>query len=187
MLSNISWYEYFTACGVLLILYYLFVPFVFYNKELGRLINGKGSATAKASPLSPVTSNLMGAIQENETGLPEKTPHQPETFSNRSLEFTDENISYPEYEHEAAVSETFDELERLSVRLQSVMESYGKKGNRIELTEKLRREVVAFSAGRDMANFKEAINLFIKEQCIEICHTRMEPADIKAIWSREMR
>ena len=171
---------------MLLIIYYLVILFVFFNKEISGLLNGKKVTQANIYAPTGLQTNLMGAIQETSIPASEPQPDKPEAISTQTLEFSEEDNPPDAYENESAISETLDELEQLSIRLRAIMEGYGRKANRTELTEKLRRELAGFSARVNPESFKEALNRFIKDQCLTICDIRMEPADIRLLWSKEM-
>lgn len=186
MLSHLTWQTYLTSCGILLATYYLVILLFFFNKEIGILISGKKAASVNLQAHTGLQTNLMGAIQESPTIAQEPEPDVPEEVSTQALEFSEDNNPPDAYENESALSDTLDELEQLSIRLRSTMESYGRKANRTELTEKLRRELAEFSARVNPDSFKEAVNQFIKDQCQTICGIHIEPADLKLIWSKEM-
>ena len=186
MLSHISWQQYLTAVGLATLAYYLIISLLFFKKELLRLLTGNKPGSPLMPFTAPTSVNLMGPIQEF-TGEPanesEQGAAEPESLSGQSLEFSPDDNLESAYTDEAAVSDTFDELEQLSIRLRLLMEKSGSKANRTELTELIRKELAAFSASVNPENFKEAVNRFVKHQCMEICHVRIEPADLKFIWS----
>jgi hypothetical protein len=184
MLSHFTWQQYLAAIGFAALAYYLVVLWLYYKKELIRLITGK-KAIIQIKPFSTTSSpNLMGAIHEKADTSPE-SPEQikeEETISGKSLEFYPDE--YPdEDDNQAAISDTFDELEQLSMRLRLLMDNSGKKANRTELTQRIQKELAAFSAKTNPENFKEGINRFVRQQCKELCNVQIEPADLKVIWS----
>lgn len=184
MLSNITWQQYLTVIGIATLVYYLIITWLFYRKQISRFLRGKGSQT----PLQPLNAtappNLMGAIQEDTQSAPAENTEPPsETASNQELEFAPDD-DYADAElNEAYISDAFNELEQLSMRLRAIMEKSGKKANRTELTQKIREELAVFSVRVNTENFKEAINRFLKQQCKELCNVQIEPADLKVIWS----
>lgn len=184
MLSHFTWHAYLTSCGVLLTIYYLVIALVFFNKEISRFLSGRRVVQTNISPSPVLQTNLMGTIQETPAPTPE--PNETEVISSNALEFSEDDNPPDAYENESALSDTLDELEQLSIRLRAIMESYGRKANRTELSEKIRRELMEFSARVNPESFKEAVNQFIKDQTLSICNIRMEPADLRLIWSKEM-
>jgi hypothetical protein len=187
MLSHISWQQYLTAAGILIAAYYLLATLVFYKKELIRLLTGKRLTAPLNSFSATIPANVMGAVQEDPEILPEiaeQETSEPEILSNRSLEFYPDDNPEDAYPDEAAISDTFDELEQLSMHLRLLMEESGRKVNRTELTAKIQKELTLFSAKTDPENFKEAINRFVRQQCKELCNVQIEPADLKFIWSK---
>lgn len=185
MLSHVTWHEYLTGCGGLMVAYYLVILLLFYNKQITQILFGKKSGPSNLYAAPGLQTNLMGAVQET-SAVPEEETDKPENVPSQSLEFSEDDNPPDAYEDEAAISDTFDELEQLSIRLRFIMESYGKKANRTELTEKIRRELAGFSSGVNPESFKEAVNQFIKEECQVICNIRIEPADFRLIWGKEM-
>ncbi|TAM97117.1 MAG: hypothetical protein EPN39_12005 [Chitinophagaceae bacterium] len=185
MLSHVTWQQYLTGCGGLMVAYYLVILLLFYHKQIIQILSGKKSSPSNLYASTGLQTNLMGAVKETSTDVNDEAPDKPENISSQSLEFS-ENNPLDAYENEAAISNTFDELEQLSIRLRAIMERYGKKANRTELTEKIRRELAGFSFKVNPESFKEAVNQFIKDQCHLVCGIRIEPADLKLIWGKEM-
>lgn len=185
MLSHVTWQQYLTGCGGLMVAYYLVILLMFYNKQIIQILSGKKSSPSNLYASSDLQTNVMGAVQET-SAVPEEETDKPENVPSQSLEFSEDDNPPDAYENEASISDTFDELEQLSIRLRAIMERYGKKANRTELTEKIRRELAGFSSEVNPENFKEAVNQFIKEECQRICGIRIEPADLKLIWGKEM-
>jgi hypothetical protein len=185
MLSHVTWQQYLTGCGGLMVAYYLVILLMFYNKQIIQILSGKKSSPSNLYASSDLQTNLMGAVQEASADVPDEAPDESENIPSQSLEFSEDNPP-DAYENEASISDTFDELEQLSIRLRATMERYGKKANRTELTEKIRRELAGFSSEVNPESFKEAVNHFIKEECQRICGIRIEPADFRLIWGKEM-
>jgi len=184
MLSQFTWQQYLAAIGIATLAYYLVVLWLYYKKEFIRLISGKKAIGQYKTFAAATPPNLMGAIHEETDTSPVslKQETEEETISGKSLEFYPDD--YPdEDDNQAAISDTFDELEQLSMRLRLLMENSGKNANRTELTQKIHKELSAFSAKTNPENFKEAINRFIQQQCKELCNVQIEPADLKVIWS----
>lgn len=187
MLSHISWQQYLTATGILIAAYYLIVTLIFYKKELVGLLTGKRATAPFNSFSATVPPSLMGAVQEAPEVLPatpEPETSEPEILSNQSLEFSPDDNPEDAYPDEAAISDTFDELEQLSMRLRLLMEESGRKANRTELSAKIQKELAVFSAKVNPEDFKEAVNRFVRQQCKDICNVKIEPADLKFIWSK---
>lgn len=185
MLSHFSWQQYLAAIGIATLAYYLVVLWLYYKKELIGLITGKKAVTQLTTFTAAPAPHLMGAIREGTGNSPETSEETPEEeiISAKSLDFSPDNYPDDDYDDRAAISDTFDELEQLSIRLRSLMENSGKKANRTELTQRIQKELTAFSAKTNPENFKEAINRFVRQQCKELCNVQIEPADLKVIWS----
>lgn len=184
MLSNITWQQYLTAVGIATLAYYLIITWLFYRNQVFRFLSGKGSHAPLQALNASAPPNLMGAIQEDTESAPAEDAESPsETTSNQDLEFAPDEDYADDELNEAYISDAFNELEQLSMRLRAIMEKSGKKANRTELTQKIREELAVFSARVNTENFKEAINRFVKQQCKELCNVQIEPADLKVIWS----
>lgn len=183
MLSSISWQTYWTVTGIMIAAYYLFVLAVFYQKEILAFLTHKPSDNDTDLPPLPATS-VMGKIQEQEEEG-ETVAESPETMSTENLEYDDDVYPGDFYEEEASDKEAFDALEQFSKELQSLMDGYGKKGNRTELVMLIQNELMIFSAANDTQLFKETLNDFITEQCRTRCNIRLEPADIKTLWLKD--
>lgn len=185
MLSHFTWQQYLATIGFASLAYYLVVLWLYYKKEFIRLITGKKAVTQLKTVAAAPPPNLMGPIREETGNSSESTEEttEEEIISAKSLEFSPDNDPGDDYYDQSAASDTFDELEQLSIRLRSLMKSSGKKANRNELTQRIQKELSAFSAKTNSGNFKEAINRFIQQQCKELCNVQIEPADLKVIWS----
>lgn len=184
MLSNITWQQYLIVIGIATLAYYLIITWLFYRKQIFRLLRGKSTLNPMQTLNATAPPNLMGAIQEVTQSTPAENTEPPsENTSNQDLEFAPDDDYADDELNEAYISDAFDELEQLSMRLRAVMEKSGKKANRTELTQKIREELAAFSSKTNPENFKEAINRFVRQQCKELCNVQIEPADLKVIWS----
>jgi hypothetical protein len=185
MLHTISWNQFLTVVGLILLGYYAIILLLYYRQELLAFFRGQRFAFSTAQPTSPTAvpnlDSLMGPIKPPDAGSsPESAPLlEPLPFS--LLEAEQLVVSVPRNQPSPdalLIGSVADLLEETKTLLAALAEGKGTREECQALLEAL------FSRYPHLihTSYPKAINLFVQEQCQALLSFQLTLSEINALW-----
>ncbi len=169
MFDSISWSAYFGFVALALLVYYVGIALIFYNRELLSLLN----RTPPAPPPGPVPGvSVMGPIRDSHMPITARqAPPNEYTFDPSQMA-----PSRPMLEN------VMEETGFMMEGIKKMLEATGTKTSRAEIMEKVSREMAPYAAIADLQQFEYLINQFVIKQSATICQVELDEDDMSAIW-----